>query len=340
MLTALMNNAQALRVYALSAFVALSALPGCHNGLYRAVDVLRSEGVVAPSMKLLTPVSERSPLGVSVKRTSAAEAVELAPEQCFWIKDVGAASLDRVVFTDTTARSLDLMLGAGSVASAGLKLTRGSATSGVFTDVKAVSGTGVFDGNRCETGPEQRFLIVTSALSGTLHIDASVRVEGAPQVKIPIPDSPVQVQLQGGESRRRKAVFSASEPVFFAAASSWVTVKKSSTSPAPIALDSSKQVDFPAGFSGDVTLMPFDAGNMEANFTVNPDTSVSSSPPEGFTGTNCALRTPMRLPPGSSCYVWLGNAVVILKISLNDAAPALRMDAYRTTLVQPSPGLN
>lgn len=316
------------------ALCAALLLCGCRGGLYRAVDVLRSEGVVAPGMKLLSPVSERSPLGVTVKPAGSPEAVELTPERCFYLSEVGATSLDRVRFTDRSASSLAVMVGVHSLAGAGIELARSGVTTGVFTDVTAFSGIGAFDGNRCEAAPGRQFLVVTSALRGTLDIGAAVSVRSTARARLALPGSPLAIQVQAGAARRRKASFSAARPVFFAAASSRVIVTKSSIMPAPISLREARQIDLPAGFSGVVAVMPFDAGNMEATVTVRPDISTPTGAPRDFTGTSCPPHQPTKLAPGAACHVWLGNAVIILKVVMNDATPTIRMEAYRTTLAR------
>lgn len=312
---------------------ALVVFTGCRKGLYKAVDVLREEGAVAPSMVLMSPVNAESPLGTSVRRSPDADVIELAAERCFWLTATEPRSLNRVTFQDGTTRSLEVLLGVKNIADAGLKFKRSSATKGTFTDVKVVSGTGVFDPNRCSAKPGQRFQIVTGAISGVLDVVASLSLEVAPKASVTIPNTPVDVTVENGTANSRQARFTATEPVYFAAVSSWVTVETSSTKDEPIPATGVKSVAFPPGFSGSVVLKGFDSGNLQAHLTISPDNSVAgTASAESVAGTACTLRADTNLTVGSSCQIWLGNASIIVKVFMTDSYPMIRLDAYRTNL--------
>jgi hypothetical protein len=284
-------------------------------------------------MVLMTPLSAESPLGTSVRRSDEEDVIELAAERCFWLTTVGTKSLDSVTFQDGTTRSLNVLLGVKNIADAGLKFKRSSATKGTFTDVKVVSGTGVFDPNRCSAKPGQRFQIVTGAISGTLDVVAALSLEVAPTASIKIPNTPVDVVVENGTSNSRQARFTAKAPVYFAAVSSWVTVESSSTKDEPIPPTGAKSVAFPPGFSGSVVLKGFDSGNMTAHLTISPDNSVEDKPSSASgAGTACTLRQDTTLGVGSSCQIWLGNAAIIVKVFMADSYPMIRLDAYRTNL--------
>lgn len=315
--------------------LSLSLLTGCHSGLYRAVKVLRQEGTVPPSMKLLTPVSGTSPLGTSVRpqKKRWSEAIELQPEKCFWIKDVGTRALKSVEFTDAQQQSLNVMLGVQNIADVGLKFKRMVGTTGKFHDVKAFSGTGVFDGNQCALKEGGRYRIVTGALSGTFKVTTSTDLSVAPGAAITIPNTPVDVKVENETAKQRKATFVSKEPVFFTATTSLVTVEKSSTKKEPIPPGGMRNLAFPTGFTGHVVMNKFDSGNMTATFIVKPDLSVAGMPPEGFTGTSCNLNAETSLVVGRSCHIWFRNAAIILNVEMDGNVPMFYLDAYRTNLI-------
>lgn len=316
----------------------LCLMTGCaHKGLYRAIKILGEEGAIPRSMKLLTPVNAEVPLGVSVRQTadsSKSNAIELDPTRCFWLPDASSNSLSKIEFEDKSAQTLNTTIGVANIAAVGLKFKSVKSVKGTFKDVRYHSGLGVFDENRCEAVADKDYFVVSSGLSGLLELTTTAVLEAAPTAKVQIPNTPIDVQVEQGTATQRTVSFAATTPVFFAVATDRVKIKKSSTADEAIPLSSSKTVQFPQGFAGDVNLKPFDTGNNRVTLTISPATSVASKPPPDFVGTTCALAAEMTLEAGKGCYIWLDNAAIVLKVFIKDTVPSVRLDAYRTSKVE------
>ncbi len=326
---------------------ALGLTAGCAHrepakqGLYGAIEIAVKSGGFSRSMKLLTPVQARSPLGVSVKQDTApsnSEAIELATSRCFLLPNVGSDSLTNIEFNDESAQKLTTMLGVANIAEVGLKFNSAKSFKGSFKQVQFYSGLGVFDENRCGAVDNKEYFVVTGAMSGVLDVSTTAVFEAAPTAKVTIPNTPIDVKVEQSTAKERNIKFTSTAPVFFAAAAGWVRIQRSSTADEAIPLGSSKTVKFPATFAGEVNLKPFDTGNSTVALTISPELSVASEAPPDFKGNTCDLRTEMEMAVDSSCYIWLENAVIILKVFVKDTVPSVRLDAYRTSEVEREAG--